>query len=143
MSRDLNQPAATSLSEPAAFSPDAAVRLCASAVGIVTILVGLWLAIKLFGAIAEGLQSPDAYRETIEQWTALAGGDAFKVKFEDQEIVLAPAAALVVIGLGLALLTWISLGVMLTGAKIVSWSSSDREAVRRVLQHALGGARRG
>ncbi|HUY91905.1 MAG TPA: hypothetical protein VMV10_24405 [Pirellulales bacterium] len=110
---------------------------------IVTILVGLWLAIKLFGAIAAGLQSPDAYRQTIEQWTALVGGDGLKVKIGEQEFALAPAVALAVIGLGLALLTWLSLGVMLTGAKIVSWSSGDREAVRRVLQQALGGARRG
>lgn len=142
MSRDLNQPAGGA-SEPAAFSPDTAIRVCASAVGITTIVVGLWLAVKLFGAIAAGLQSPDNYRETIQQWTAVVGGDALKLKTGEQEIALAPAIALGAIGLGLALLTWLSLGVMLTGAKIVSLSSGDREAVKRILQHALGGARRG
>ena len=143
MSRDLNQPGGAGVSEPAAFSPDAAIRVCASAVGIVTILVGLWLAVKLFAAIAAGLQSPDNYRETIQQWTAVVGGDGLKLKVGEQEIALAPAIALGAIGLGLSLLTWLSLGVMLTGAKIVSLSSGDREAVKRILQHALGGARRG
>lgn len=129
--------------EPSLFSPDAAMRLAASAVGIAAILVGLWFAIKLFGAIAEGLQSPEAYRESIQQWTTLVGGEGLKVKVGEQEFALAPAIALAAIGMGLVLLTWLSLGVMLTGARIVSWSSGEREAVKRILQEALGGVRRG
>lgn len=118
------------------------MRLAASAVGIVTIVVGLWFAIKLFGAIAEGLQSPEAYRDSIQQWTALVGGEGLKVKLGEQEFALGPVIALAAIGLGLVLLTWLSLGIMLTGAKIVSWSSGEREAVKRILQQAFGGVRR-
>jgi hypothetical protein len=142
LSNPANSPADPSL-ETAPFSPDTAVRFAASAVGIVTMLVGLWLAVKLFGAIAEGLQSPEAYRNSIEQWTALVGGDELKVKLGEQPVALAPIIALAAIGLGLVLLTWLSLGIMLAGAKIVSWSSGEREAVKRVLQHAFGGVRRG
>ena len=135
-------PAGEPLQEPAPFSPDAAMRLAASAVGIVVILVGLWLAIRLFGAVAEGLQSPEAHRETLRQWAAVVGDKGIKIKVGEQEFDLAPAIALAAVGLGLVLLTWLSLGVMLTGAKIVSFASGEREAVKRVLQHALGGLRR-
>ena len=143
MLRNPTNAAAEPPSEPSLFSPDAAMRLAASAVGIATILVGLWFAIKLFGAIAAGLQSPEAYRDSIQQWTTLVGGEGLKVKIGEQEFALAPVIALAAIGLGLILLTWLSLGVMLTGAKIVSFSSGEREAVKRILQQALGGVRRG
>jgi len=34
------------------------------------------------------------------------------------------------------------MGIMLAGAKIVSWTLSDREAVKKVLVHAFGPARK-
>jgi hypothetical protein len=128
--------------EPAPISLESIARLFASTVGIIAIVIGLWLALKLFGAVAEGLQSPDAYKETFQQWTALLGGDRLKIKVGDQELALGPTAALGAVSIGLMLLTWLTLGVMLTGAKIVSWTSTDREAVKRVLQHALGNSPR-
>lgn len=128
--------------ESAPFSLESIARLFASTVGIIAILLGLWLALKLFGAVAEGLQSPDAYKETFQQWTALLGGDRMKVKVGDQELALGPTVALGAVSIGLMVLTWLTLGIMLTGAKIVSWTSTDREAVKRVLQHALGNSPR-
>ncbi len=128
--------------EPAAVSLESIARLFASTVGIIAIVIGLWLALKLFGAVAEGLQSPDSYKETFQQWTALLGGDRLKIKVGDQEFALGPMAALGAVSIGLMVLTWLTLGVMLTGAKIVSWTSTDREAVKRVLQHALGNSPR-
>jgi hypothetical protein len=142
MSRDpMNSPGEAS-AEPALFSPELAMRLCASAVGIVTILIGLWLALTLFGMIAEGLRTPEAFTETWKQWAAVVGGDGLKLKVGEQEVAFAPAASVAAVGMGLSLLTWLSLGVMLTGAKIVAWASGEREAVKRVLQYALGKSRR-
>ena len=138
MSRDpMNSPGEAS-AEPALFSPELAMRLCASAVGIVTILIGLWLALTLFGMIAEGLRTPEAFTETWKQWAAVVGGDGLKLKVGEQEVAFAPAASVAAVGMGLSLLTWLSLGVMLTGAKIVAWASGEREAVKRVLRYAFG-----
>lgn len=139
MSRDSINPPRNVDADVVGFSLDAAVRLIATLTGILTILIGLWLAVKLFGAIAQGLQSPDAFKATFQQWTAVLGGDQLKVKLGEQELVIGPTLAVGAVGMGLSLLTWLSLGIMLTGAKIVSWTSGDREAVKRVLQHALGG----
>ena len=55
---------------------------------------------------------------------------------------VANIVAVIVIGVGAMLLAWLSIAIMLTGAKIVSWTSTDREAVKRVLEHALGSKRK-
>ncbi len=138
MSRDSMSSPRGVEAEPAAFSPDVGLRLIVAIVGILTILTGLWLALKLFGTIALGLESPDAFKETFAQWTAVLGGDRLKIKLGEQEFAVGPALAVGAVGMGLSLLTWLAMGVMLTGAKIVSWSSGEREAVKRILQHALG-----
>lgn len=116
-------------------------RLCASMVGVVAVVAGLWLALDLFGAIYRGLNSPENFQPVLKQWSEVLGGDKLTVKVADQSYPLASLAAAVVVGVGCFLLTWLSLGVMLTGAKIISWTSSDREAIRRILQYALGPGR--
>jgi hypothetical protein len=47
-----------------------------------------------------------------------------------------------VLGGGAFILALISMGIILAGAKTVSWTLGDREAVKRVLAHALGSARK-
>ena len=42
------------------------------------------------------------------------------------------------LGAGGFLLAWIAMGIMLTGAKIVSWTTSDREAILKILNHVFG-----
>ena len=51
---------------------------------------------------------------------------------------LAPLVAALILGGGTFILAWIGLGMMLTGAKIVSWTQGDREAVKRILEYSLG-----
>ena len=48
-----------------------------------------------------------------------------------------------VIGLGRGfMLTWIALGFIIAGAKVISWTLSDREAVKKLLVHAFGSTRK-
>lgn len=115
-------------------------RLCANIVGIVAIVAGLWLTIDLFGAIHRGLTGPEDARPLLKQWAETLGGDKLTVKVADQSYPLAPSLAIVVVGAGCCVLTWLALGIMLAGAKIITWTSSEREAVRKILQHALGSA---
>ncbi|HEV3339998.1 MAG TPA: hypothetical protein VG125_06565 [Pirellulales bacterium] len=116
-------------------------RACANLVGVVAVVTGLWLAIDLFGAIYRGLNSPENVRPLLQHWAETLGGDKLTVQVADQRYPLASLVATVVVGVGCCLLTWLAMGVMLTGAKIISWTSSDREAIRRILQHALGPGR--
>lgn len=113
-------------------------RLVATVLGLVVIVVGLWCAVKVFGALFQGLTRPQAFSQIFEAWVALLGGDKLTIKIEVTEVPLAPLLASLILVAGAFLLTWLALGIMLTGAKIVSWTSGDREAVKRVLQYALG-----
>jgi len=35
-------------------------------------------------------------------------------------------------------LAWVAIAIMLTGAKIVSWTSSEKEAIKRILKYTFG-----
>jgi hypothetical protein len=120
---------------------EALPRACANVVGVIAVVTGLWLAIDLFGAIYRGLNSPENVRPLLNHWAETLGGEKLTVKVADQSYPLASLAAVIVVGIGCCVLTWLSMGVMLTGAKIITWTSSDREAIRRILQHALGPGR--
>ena len=116
-------------------------RACANVVGIIAVVSGLWLAIDLFGAIYRGLNSPENVRPLLDHWAETLGGGKLTVKVADQSYPLASLLAVIVVGAGCCVLTWLAMGVMLTGAKIITWTSGDREAIRRILQHALGPGR--
>jgi hypothetical protein len=117
-------------------------RLCANVIGVVAVVAGLWLAIDLFNAIYHGLNAPENVRPLLDQWGATLGGDKLTVKVADKSYPLASLAATIIVGAGCGVLTWLAIGVMLTGAKIIAWTSSDREAIRRILQYAFGPAGR-
>ncbi|HET6880142.1 MAG TPA: hypothetical protein VFI31_08305 [Pirellulales bacterium] len=113
-------------------------RLCANIVGVVAVVAGLWLAIELFNAIRQALSGPENVRPLVAQWAEMLGGEKLTIKVADERYPLASLFATVVLGAGCCVLTWLAMGVMLTGAKIISMTSSDREAIRRILQHAFG-----
>jgi hypothetical protein len=117
---------------------DGGLRVVATMLGFVVILVGLWMVLKIFGAVFEGVTAPQGMAPTFAGWVETVGGDKLKLTINGSEIHLAPVLATVMIGGGALVLAWLSMGVMLTGAKIISWTSGDREAIKRILQHAFG-----
>ncbi|HWB10953.1 MAG TPA: hypothetical protein VG826_17125 [Pirellulales bacterium] len=127
-------PSAASLLETVA-------RACANLVGVIAVVAGLWLAMDLFGAVYRGLNSPENVRPLLQQWAETLGGEKLTVKIGEERYPLASLVAVLVVGAGCCVLAWLAMGVMLTGAKIITWTSSDREAIRRILQHALGPGR--
>ena len=117
-------------------------RVVATFLGIVVILVGLWSALKVFGALYQGLTGPQGFAKTFDGWAKVVGGEKLNLTVNGITIPLAPVLAVIVLGGGAFLLTWLAMGIMLTGAKIISWTSGDREAVKRILEHSLGKSRR-
>lgn len=116
---------------------DGGVRLVVTILGIIVILVGLWLAIKIFGAIYSAATGPEAFAPTIKQWTEAVGGEKLKLTYTGGELQLAPVLAILFLGGSGFLLTWLAMGIMLTGAKIIAWTSGEREAIKRILQQAF------
>ncbi|HVX14348.1 MAG TPA: hypothetical protein VHC22_24390 [Pirellulales bacterium] len=144
MMRGIDEP------QPAGDQPGASIaaametlpRMCASLVGIVAVVAGLWLAVDLFNSIYNALHTPENARPLLDHWADTLGGDKLTIKVADQQYPLASLAATIVLGVGYCVLAWLALGVMMAGAKIVSWTSSDREAIRRILQYAFGPGRK-
>jgi hypothetical protein len=115
-----------------------AARLLTTGLGIAIVIAGLYCAIKVFFAIFVILNAPEQFQPLYRQWVDVIGGDALSVPIDGKPFPLANLAAVLVLGLGVMVLAWIALAIMLTGAKIVSWTTSDREAIKRILNHAFG-----
>jgi hypothetical protein len=145
MPADEFNPRSTDSGPPAvAFSVESCGRFLATCLGIVVIVIGLWAALKVFGALYDGLNSPEQSKQLFSQWAETVGGDKLTLEINAPQgqaagkLSFAPFLAVMVIGGGTFMLCWLAMGIMLTGAKIVSWASGDREAVARIVRHALG-----
>ena len=113
-------------------------RLAATVLGLIVIVVGLVYAAKIFVSIYDTLWAPETLKAPLAKWADAVGGEDLDVELEGQTYHAARGLAVLVVVVFNLILAWISMGIMLTGAKIVSWTSSEREAVKKILKHALG-----
>jgi hypothetical protein len=116
----------------------AGMRFIATGLGLVVIVFGLWAALKIFGAVYAVIVAPTGFAGTFKAWVDAVGGAKLDVALPNGTFPLAPLVAALILGGGTFILAWIGLGMMLTGAKIVSWTQGDREAVKRILEYSLG-----
>jgi hypothetical protein len=123
---------------PPAALAGAALRGMASLLGLVVIVIGLYFSVRTFLIIRDTVRDPTGAQETFAQWNEALGGDKLEIRFEGDLVPLAPILGLVAVGGGCVLMCWLSLGIMVAGAKIISWSTGDREAVRQILREVLG-----
>ncbi len=127
----------------AAEKAGAVVRVIAATLGVVCIFVGLVWAITLFTRIRRAAGSPEQESRLVARWGEALGGGELSVPVADgRSVPLARPVAVFVLGAAAVVCSWLALRLMLCGAKLVSWTLSDREAVKRVLRHAFGAALR-
>lgn len=125
----------------AAWTPEALAslaRLMATGLGIIAIFIGLYCSAKVFFGIHDVLTKPEGFQAIYQQWVEAVGGEDLSVQIGDDQFPMANLVAIFVLGLGSLVLAWIAIGIMLTGAKIVSWTSSDREAIKKILRYTFG-----
>jgi len=116
------------------------ISLIATTIGLLVIIVGLKYAVDIFHLIFTILQSPASLTDPIRQMAESIGGSAFDLKLEHRSIPLANIMAIMVYCGGALLSAWLTLAMMHTGAKIVSLTAGDRNAVKQLLQSAFGGS---
>ena len=116
----------------------AGASLVATFAGLFIILVGLKYAVELVGLIFDILKNPSELQAVLEQLAVSIGGNAFDLAIGQRNIPLANIIALMVYCCGALILTWLTIALIRTGARIVSWTSGDQEAVRQILQYAFG-----
>lgn len=114
------------------------MRVIGSALGLITIVMGLFYVTRIFGLVYDGLHSPGDFQAVFARWVEAVGGSDLDIRAGGETFPGARVLAAVVLGGGMLVLTWITMGIIFTGAKIISWTSGDRDSIRRILRHTFG-----
>jgi len=114
------------------------ISLIATCLGLAIIIIGLKYAMDIFQLIFTILKSPVLLTVPIQEMAQSIGGSAFDLKLENRAVPLANIIALTVYCGGALLSAWLTLALMHTGAKIVSLTVGDKNAVKQILQSAFG-----
>ena len=118
------------------------LRAVGAGLGVVAIITGLMYATRMFAVIFNALHAPEVFQAHMEKWVAAVGGAQLDVVIGGIVIHGASIFAILVLGGGAVLLAWIAMGLILAGARTMAWILGDREAVKRLLVHAFGSARK-
>ena len=103
------------------------IRAAGAVLGLVVIIIGIVYATRIFSMVSAALHNPGGFEAVLKSWVAAVGGD--RLDFVVPDITTYHAAnlvALAVMGVGTMILAWMSIGLILVGAKVLSWSLSDR-----------------
>lgn len=110
--------------------------LAASVVGILVMLVGLKYAVNIISFVFDVLKSPENIETAILHWQKVL--NLSQTGLTVGGIDLSSIQVLVILGVGFIFVGWLAMGLMKTGAHIVSLTASDRDAVKKVLRYAFG-----
>ena len=110
----------------------------ATCIGLAVLLIGLNYAIDIFQLIIAMLRSPSTLTEPVQQLAMTFGGSAYDLKLPDRTVPMAKIIALIIYCCGVLLSAFLTMALMQTGAKIVSLTAGDRNAVKQLLQSAFG-----
>jgi len=108
------------------------LRVIAAVLGIIAIAAGLYLSITLFVTVKDGLKDPESVAPTIARWARLLAEEDATFEFAGGEHPAGTALAVAVVGGGALLLMWIAVGLLSAGARVVSRTISDIEAVKKL-----------
>lgn len=116
------------------------LRIAATGLGIVAIVIGLVYATRIFEAVYTNLRAPEGMEGLLEEWAAAVDEDDLTFVINGEQHSFARVAGIVVLGMGGIVLAWVAMGIMVTGAKVISLTAGDRDAVKKILTHAFGPA---
>jgi len=113
-------------------------RVMATAFGIVLMIVGAYFIISLIAQLLAALGDAAGAQGQIDAWTSAIGPKVLEVKSELVDVDGSRILAIAVLG-GLVVATgWLSIALVMAGAKVVQITTIDREAIQRVLREVLG-----
>lgn len=113
-------------------------RLLVSIVGLILLFMGLNYSSKIFYGIYTGVQNPEQHQALLDRWVNVVGGNKLDVKIDGVTYSVARPLAIFVVGGALCILITIAITFMGTGAKIISMTTSDQEAIKKILTNAFG-----
>jgi len=118
------------------------IRVVGACCGLVAIIMGLVFASRVFKLVSGTMREPESFRAYLATWMDVLGGNTLTIMVNGTPVQAPGLFALLVVGVGTILMAVIALGIVMVGARTLSWTLSDHEAVKRVLTHAFGPKRR-
>ncbi len=108
------------------------IRAAGAVIGLVVMVIGVVYATQVFSMVSTALHDPGGFEAVLKPWVAAVGGDQLDLVVPDITTYhAANLVALAVLGVGTMILVRISMGLILVGAKVLSWSLSDRIPEKR------------
>ena len=114
------------------------ISLIASIIGIVILLYGFKLCVDIFMLIYSALTEPEQIASIFNQWAQTPALKSLTFTLGERTFSLAHIFAIIIGGGCALLLGWLSIAMMQTGARIISWTSNEEEAIKKILKSAFG-----
>ncbi len=114
------------------------ISLAASIAGIVIMLYGFKLCIDIFTLIYGALTEPEQIASVINQWAQTPALKSLTFTLGERTFSMAHISAIIIGGGCALLLGWLAISIMQTGGRIISWTSNEEEAIKKILKSAFG-----
>jgi len=114
------------------------VRIAGTFVGIIILVAGLVCMVMVIGAFRDALANPQGLEGAVEQWADLIQAEDVVFVFGENETHAGRFLATLMMGICALVLARLCIALMTSGAKVISITSGDKEAVKRVLKEAFG-----
>lgn len=109
------------------------VRLVIAFIGLICMIIGIMMIIKVFNLFYAFLAGPSTLAATFDAWAKALGGNELAVDINGKSHPLARVLTVVILCVGSVFLTYLSTGVMTTGAKMIHHVSDELLKVRQAL----------
>jgi uncharacterized membrane protein len=113
------------------------IRAAGGMVGVIAMVTGLVYAAKILKLLYDALSAPEG-GQPILALAELLGGAELVVPCEAGNVPLAVPLAVVLLVAALLVMGWLALGLITTGAKVIAFCLTEREAMKDLLVYALG-----
>ncbi len=114
-----------------------ALNIVTTAIGLLLMLLGLYLSLKIFFQILYSLNNPGFLEKLLYQWARTMKWDALEFTFENKTYSFAYTLSLIVLAVGGFILVALALSMVRTGAEIISYTYDERKTVKSLLQRFL------
>jgi hypothetical protein len=113
------------------------IRAIGGSVGVIAIVTGLVYVTQVIKLLMDLLTSQEGGKPLVEL-VDLLGGAELTISTMHGPVPLATPLAVVFFLAGLLILGWLSLGLIITGAKVVSYCLTDRKSIKELLTYTFG-----
>lgn len=115
------------------------IRGVGALLGLGMVILGVIYTTRIFGWVSAALQNPESIEGLIQRWeTAISGGAQTVWRFGDNEIPVSSFLAVLVLGFGVFILIRIAFWFLTEGAKVISSSIGEKEAIKSILLYVFG-----